>query len=392
MVEGPGARRLFWILAIWSGVLACAACLTAYYMLRPANFEGLGRLGYLGLLYSPIQLIIAGLAAAVGLFARRKRLVRLACVLGATGVLAGAAALFPPLAIAKWAFNEGLPLDQSQALIPRFHASLPGPDKTVSYLTMPDGRALLMDIWQPAANTKSAGGLPVVVRIHGGAWVRGRRGELAEWNRWLRQLGFLVLDVDYRMPPEAGWRDEVGDVKCAIGWIVAHAQELEIDPKRIYLMGGSAGGNLAMLAAYGMSEKELEPTCSVSGVSIRGVINLYGPSDLATTYASTGSAGFIRPAMELYLGGKPGALGERYRLLSPLTYATSAVPTLIVFGARDRIIPPEQAVTLGAALTAAGVFNEVVEIPATDHAFDANWNGLATQIARTKIRSFLQAN
>ncbi len=361
-------------------------------MLRPVDFEGLGRLGYLSLLYSPIHLVFAILATAMSFFAWRKRYVHLAGILGATVLLAGAAAVLPPLAITTWALHHGLPLDQSQALIPRFQSSTPGPDKTVSYLTAPDGRKLLMDIWQPTANAKSANGLPVIVRIHGGAWVRGARGELAEWNRWLRQLGYLVLDVDYRMPPEAKWNDEVGDVKCAIGWIVAHAREFEIDSERIYLMGGSAGGNLAMLAAYSTGERALAPTCSVPNVRIRGVIDLYGPSDLAFTYANTGSAGFIRPAMERYLGAGPDVLSERYRLLSPLTYATSAVPTLVVIGARDRIIPSEQADALGAALTAAGVFSEVIRIPATDHAFDVNWNGLATQIARTKIRSFLQAN
>lgn len=372
--------------------MAGTAGLSAQYMLRPVNFEGLGRLGYLSLLYSPIQLIPAVLAVAVGLLAWRKHYVRLACLLGATALLAGVAAVLPPLAITTWAVSQGLPLDQSQALFPRFHASTPGPDRTVSYLAAADGRQLLMDIWQPTAHAKSANGFPVIVRIHGGAWVRGGRGELAEWNRWLRQLGYLVFDVDYRMPTEAEWNDEVGDVKCAIGWITAHAQEFEIDSERIYLMGGSAGGNLAMLAAYSTGERALAPTCSVPNVGIRGVINLYGPSDLAFTYANTGSSGFIRPAMERYLGAGPDALRERYRLLSPLTYATSAVPTLVIIGARDRIIPPEQADALGVALAAAGVSSEVIRIPATDHAFDANWNGLATQIARTKIRSFLQAN
>ena len=249
-----------------------------------------------------------------------------------------------------------------------------------------------MDIWQPSKNLRSANGLPVIMRIHGGAWVRGGRGELAEWNRWLRQLGYLVLDVDYRMPPEAKWNEEVGDIKCAVGWIVAHAQEFQIDPERIYLMGSSAGGNLAMLAAYSTGERALTPTCSVPNIKIRGVINLYGPSDLAFTYANTGSVGFIRPALERYLGGAPDAQSERYRMLSPLTYITSAVPTLVIIGARDRIIPSQQADALDAALAAAGVFCELIRIPATDHAFDVNWNGPATQIARMKILSFLQAD
>lgn len=383
------SRRLAWIFATWGGALIGALLLLAYYMFQPVAYDGLGRLGFLGLLYPPLILLLVALATALGLLAWRKRLLLPAAILGGVALAAGAIVVVPHVAVGSWAADRGVPVDIVAAMLPRLHPTEPGPDKTASYQTTPDGRALLMDVWRPDGG-QTAAGLPVIVRIHGGAWIRGSRGELPEWNRWLRQRGYVVFDIDYRLPPEAGWRDEIGDVKCAIGWIAAHAGEFGIDPTRIHLMGNSAGGNLAMLAAYSARDMALPPSCPTSPVEIRGVINLYGPSDLAYTYTRTGSPGFIQPALDRYVGGAAESQQERYRVLSPLSYAASGVPTLTVFGTQDRIIPADQVAALGAALDASGIANEAVVIPATDHAFDANWNSLAAQIARVKIVQFLQ--
>ena len=103
-----------------------------------------------------------------------------------------------------------------------------------------DGIELKLDVW-PAEKKSEDVLTPVIVQVHGGGWVSGDKGQVQDWNQWMNDQGYTVFDVRYRMPPEAGWKDEVGDVKSAIGWIVQHADTFKIDPNRIILMGESAG-------------------------------------------------------------------------------------------------------------------------------------------------------
>ena len=231
---------------------------------------------------------------------------------------------------------------------------------------------------------------PALVRVHGGAWISGRR-EPGAWIRWLNALGYDVFDVDYRLPPPERWRDEVADVKCALGWVAAHAAGLHVDPARIGLIGQSAGGNLALLAAYTMGDPALPPSCDVSPVAVRVVINLYGPGDLAHLYRSSGSRAYIQDALRRYIGGGPDQYPERYRAVSPVTHVGPDVPpTITLFGTSDRMIPVAQGIELRDMLGRAGRAHELYLLPATDHGFDMNWGGFSTQIARATIERFLR--
>jgi acetyl esterase/lipase len=230
-----------------------------------------------------------------------------------------------------------------------------------------------------------------VVRVHGGAWIQGTRSGLSDWDRWLNRLGYDVFDVDYRLPPPPRWHDEVGDVKCALGWLAAHARHYHVDPKRISVMGYSAGGNLAMLAAYSMGDPRLAASCRASTVTVRSAINLYGPADLSLIYRSSGSTQYVDDALKRYIGGTPTEYPDRYRALSPVSHVSANTPpTITVLGESDRIVPTNQARVLDRALTDAGVAHETLLLPGQDHGFDANWSGLGTQFARAEIRAFLK--
>jgi acetyl esterase/lipase len=221
-----------------------------------------------------------------------------------------------------------------------------------------------------------------MVRVHGGGWIGGGRGEAPAWNRWLNGRGMVVFDVDYRLPPPERSQDEVADVQSALRWVAAHATRCGADPDRISLMGHSAGGNLALLAAYRGATERQPP--------VRCVVNLYGPADLTDLWATSGSRRYVDSCLGSYLGGRPDEVPERYAAASPLRHVTAAAPpTLTVLGTSDRIVPAGQARRLAAALEDAGVYSETVLLPATDHAFDINWGGFATQVARTAIGDFL---
>jgi acetyl esterase/lipase len=186
-------------------------------------------------------------------------------------------------------------------------------ERTVAFGTA-DGKPLELDVWQ--TGQPSSGPLrPAILMVHGGGWIYGNRSSMPNWNRWLNELGYEVFDVEYRMPPPVRWLEEVGDVKAALGWIALHAAEYHVDPARISIMGGSAGGNLAMLAAYSMSDSTLPASIDVPRVTVKTVINFYGPSDMALIYRTCPSKD-VPPAMEKYIGGSPEQVPERYRALS----------------------------------------------------------------------------
>ena len=365
------------------------AVVTFCYMLKPVEMTGLGKLGNPNLLL-PSQAIFFSLLAMVLCVATHGRGARLATTaFGLAAILDLVLALWPTIALWRWAGQHEVRVSLSFMLAPHAAHSYPRLEKTVVYATLPDGSRLPLDMW-PAPSVQEEQLHPAIVRLHGGGWVQGSRGELNDWNKWFNELGYSVYDVDYRMPPRAHWRDEVGDVKCALGRVAAHAAEYHIDPGRISLMGESAGANLALLAAYTAGDPELPPSCQVQDVRIRSVINIYGPTDMALLYRTTGSQSFLPGQIATYIGGPPSEFPERYKMLSPVTHVNAdSPPTLTVHGEADRIVPVAQAVALDKALTEAGVFHETYYLPWVDHNFDYIWNNLPSQIARAEIRGFL---
>ncbi|HMG88965.1 MAG TPA: alpha/beta hydrolase [Chryseolinea sp.] len=362
--------------------------LTLYYYINPVDFGGLGSLGMFGLLVPPAFLVVAVVSLLMIFWSIDKKW-RVALVAFSGIVLVSCfLSLWPSYALWKWAQEHQVPLNLVEALLPRFNRGDLSRTTTVSYDTLDDGTQLLLDAW-PADMAKNRTPRPAIIKIHGGAWVRGSRRSLTLWNTWFNTLGYHVFDVDYRMPPPERWLDETADVKCALNWVKTHASEYNVDTTRLILMGYSAGGNLAMLAAYSYDHPELKPTCGLP-VKVKCVINLYGPVDMETLYASTGSEGFVQPRMRQYIGGGPGELVDRYQLLSPINHINKDVPpTISIYGERDRIVPFREGISADNALNLANVPHEVYILPETDHAFDTNWTYLSTQIAREKIRAFL---
>ncbi len=146
-----------------------------------------------------------------------------------------------------------------------------------------------------------------------------------------------------------------------------------------------------MLAAYSMGDRQLPPSCDAPAVPVKAVVNLYGPVDLVLGYEDSGSLAFAQDALRQFIGGSPAEFPERYRTASPVSnIGADTPPTITLLGESDRIINTDQARILDAALARAGVYRETYLLPATDHGFDLNWGGFGTQIAREKLKDFLQ--
>ena len=384
-----------WLLTIVAVLLALIMAVLAYCMAAPVRFDSVGGFPATYALLYPLHLLpFTAVAAVMTYIALRSRAMLAVWAFGFVLILTMIMGLIPTFAILARARELNVPVSLGNYLanVGHMNAGLPQADRSVVYATAKDGTKLELDVWR--TGELNTGPLrPAIVFVHGGGWVMGNRSGRPDWNRWLNQLGYEVFDVEYRMPPPVRWRDEIGDVKAAVGWVAAHAADYHLDPARISMMGESAGGNLALLAAYSMGDPGLPPTTSVAPVAIRSVISLYGPTEMTMLYRSSASRDFVQTVEKKYIGGTPEEFPERYRALSPLYHINAQTPPTIAFhGTSDRVVPLDQATTLDQALGKAGVAHETYLLPGNDHGFDINWGGFATQIARYKIGEFLKTH
>jgi len=380
-----------WSLTLLASGFAVGTATVAYCMLRPVPPNGVGRLGTLALLYPLHVLALSLVGLGLALVASRggARLAARLCI--CTILLIAILGIAPTTALMWQARTLNVSLSLASYLAHALHVNRGGPDleRTVVYGIAKDGTKLELDVWR--TGRPNSGPLrPAVVIIHGGGWTNGNRSMHPDWDRWLNGLGYEVFDIEYRMPPVGRWSDEVGDVKTALGWVAVHAADYHVDPTRISLMGYSAGGNLAMLAAYSMGHEPWPPSTDVHPVAVRSIINFYGPTDMALLYRMSPAPEYTDSFVR-YTGGTLEDVPERYRRLSPLSYIDAkAPPTITLHGTRDRLVSHEHALLLDQALREASVPHEMVLLAFSDHSFDVNWGGFATQIARAKIRAFLE--
>ena len=167
--------------------------------------------------------------------------------------------------------------------------------RDVPFATVPGtGRVLLCDVWQPPLGVRPSG--LAVVYLHGSAWyVLDKDLATRPLFRHLAAQGHVVVDVAYRLFPEADVPGMVGDAKRAVAWVREHATELAVDRDRIVLAGGSAGGHLSLLAAYGPAEPALTPPeLAGSDLRVRAVVSLYGPASVDALYWHTSQDKYCR--------------------------------------------------------------------------------------------------
>lgn len=211
------------------------------------------------------------------------------------------------------------------------------------------GVDLMMDVYHP--EVKSAGKSAAVVVIHGGAWMGGRRQDMAELCQAIAKKGMLAATVQYRLAPKFKWPAMQDDTQTAVRYLRSNAEKYGIDPNRIGATGASAGGHLSLL--LGSTETRDANAEHFKGVSsrVRAVLNLFGPTDMANDYP---------PQMDLLFMqvlGKPKAqAAEEIRQASPVSHITKGTaPVFTIHGSADPLVPVMQVKRLDDALKAAGV-------------------------------------
>jgi acetyl esterase/lipase len=256
-----------------------------------------------------------------------------------------------------------------------------------------DKGELKVDIYQP--NQQNRNGASVIV-IHGGSWSGGVRNDFPQWNQWFAENGYTVFDIDYTLT-QPNYLSAVGDVKSAIRWVKNHAQEFQVSPDKIVLLGRSAGGHLALLSAYTADNQSIPPTFPENSESenVRAVISIYAPADLFWAFNNPANPRVIDGPTTLanFLGGSPyqsDELRERYALISPVSHINAETPpTLLFHGGKDQLVRAENMYFVADKLKAVNVAHQTVYIPYGQHGFDYNFNGWGSQITKSVLLKFL---
>jgi acetyl esterase/lipase len=223
------------------------------------------------------------------------------------------------------------------------------------------GKSLKMDMYIPDNLSKPA---PLLLFVHGGGWRSGERSDYLVYLVDFAKKGYVTATVSYRLVADSCYPACVEDVREAVRWLVVHSAEYGYDPDRLAIIGGSAGGHLALLTAYGWKKPE-EPASDSLTRHIRAVVDIYGPYDMTTEYARNQwmSKAFINHSYE--------EAPELYLQSSPKHYLSGYVPpTLIFHGTSDRLVPVSQSDSLAAALDKLNVPFDYCRISGWPHVMD----------------------
>ncbi len=242
----------------------------------------------------------------------------------------------------------------------------------ISFLT-PD-RLEKLDLYL-TKNRNAGEKSPAVLLIHGGGWKEGdkRQAREIEFGMTLAKNGFVAASINYALRSAGKFPQNLQDCKNGIRYLRAHADELGIDPNRISVMGGSAGGHLALLVAYTVDQSSLTPSQPYPGVSdkVSCVIDFYGISNLATRKETdpNGKPLKIEP-LDSTTQSIFGSTPEDWKKASPVTYVKRDVPpTLILHGKKDATVDSDQSQELADALKKAGATYEIIWLPNAPHSF-----------------------
>ncbi len=230
---------------------------------------------------------------------------------------------------------------------------------------VPVGRpasGLTFDVFRPSSD---AAPLPTVVWVHGGAWLSGSSWDVEPYLRMLAAEGFTTVGLNYTLAPEAAYPVAIRQLNDALAHLVAHADELGIDPTRIVLAGDSAGAQLAsQLAVLATSPAYarlvgIEP--ALHRDQLVGAILNCGVYDLDALADLSGLLGWgFKTAMWAYAGTKDWSDSPAGHTMSTLRHVTADFPPTYISGGNGDGLTATQSVPLAAALRAAGV--EVTEV------------------------------
>lgn len=222
---------------------------------------------------------------------------------------------------------------------------------------------------------------PLVLVVHGGGWTQGEIGENAGFLSRLAQAGCFVASVSYGLAPAANWPSQLEDIRAGYAEMIRRQEEFGIDPAQVFLLGRSAGGQIASAFA-----------CWEGAPPLRGCICLYAPFDMLFAYEHGKEDDMLKSPQLLrqYLGGTPEQAPENYRSASAYHLIEKKMPPfLLLHGTRDELVWIWQSRRLAARAEEVGARCTFLEFPWATHAFDYRADGPGSRVALAAIHDFI---
>ena len=309
-------------------------------------------------------------------------------------------------AVVEHALAEGLGSDYAATLgdvdavtakrslsITRLALALPLPETRVEVIRNVRyadgaGRRHLLDVYRPAT---AVTGAPVLLQIHGGAWIIGNKREQAlPLMHQLAAHGWVCVAPNYRLSPSATFPDHLVDVKLALRWIRERVADYGGDPDFVVVTGGSAGGHLASLAAFTANDPAYQPGFEDVDTSVAACVPFYGAYDLTGRFGGVGADGMGGLIERLVLKRRLAADPAAFAGASPLDrVAAVAPPFMVVHGTNDSLVPIGEARAFAARLrdvsTGPTVF---LELPGAQHAFEI-FHSVRSEVVVRAVHRFL---
>jgi acetyl esterase/lipase len=238
-------------------------------------------------------------------------------------------------------------------------------------------RELKIDFY--SAQTKA----PCIVVIHGGSWSAGDSKQLPELNSYLAGRGYHVAAINYRLAPAYKSPAPVEDTKDALNYLKQHAEELNIDTAKFVLLGRSAGGQIALVAAYTFNDP-----------AIRGVISYYSPADMVWGGQVKTNKWVLdtEKVFADYLGGGFKQVPKKFYESSACECVkATSTPTLLIHGRNDAMVAFHHAESLHEKLDSLNVKNFLLDLPFATHGCDYNFSGPSGQQITFTVERFINS-
>jgi len=217
-----------------------------------------------------------------------------------------------------------------------------------------------MDIYLPASSAPT----PVIINIHGGGWNKGQKESQTGFNTFFK-MGYAVANIGYRLTGQATAPAAVEDTRCALIYLIKNAKELNIDVNKIVIMGGSAGGHLALMGGLLGNDHRFDGNCpGVENIKVAAIIDKYGITDV---WDWGYGKNVTSKSATRWLGDK--AQDQKFAAsVSPINYVTkNSPPTFIVHGDADPTVPYQQSVDLHKKMKEAGVKTVFLTVEGGQH-------------------------
>ena len=246
-----------------------------------------------------------------------------------------------------------------------------------------------LDLYLPETQPESP--LPLIVHIHGGGWRAGNKFPCPFTDYALR--GYAVASVGYRFSQRAVFPAQIQDCQAAIRWLRAQAKTYHLDPSRVGVVGGSAGGHLSALVGTSGGKGVFPPIGAHADQPdrVQAVCDIFGPADFTTVVQQATADSNVKNIFAFNtptdpyssLIGAPLDDIAKAQAVSPVHYVDrNSPPFLILHGTHDALVPYAQSVQLKSALKAQGVPVWLQTLPGSGHGGPAFGKPAVQELAR----------